>query len=127
MEFWHTIYRWGCEYPDSKRVQDLAGNALAQPYVFSYIWNGSTPDLVITEINYNPPSNDPDTLEFIEIYNNGSEPAPVGGFRFGGIVSIELPVVTLAPGGTLLIAQNKAACESFFAGQTFFNGREARY
>lgn len=101
-------------------VEDEAGNALAQPYVFNFIWNGSTPDLAITEINYNPPSNDPDTLEFIEIYNNGAQPAPVGGLQFGGIVSLELPAVTLDPGGILLIAQNKAACEAFFPGQTFY-------
>lgn len=101
-------------------VEDEAGNALAQPYAFTFTWNGSTPSLVITEINYNPPGNDPDTLEFIEIYNNGAQPAPVGGLQFGGIVSLELPAVTLDPGGILLIAQNKAACEAFFPGQTFY-------
>lgn len=101
-------------------VQDAAGNPLAAPFVYSFVWNSSVPDLVITEINYNPPSGDPDTLEFIEMYNNGDQPAAIGGFQLGGVVSITFPALTLAPGETFLVAANKAACESFFAGQTFY-------
>nr|MBP6827571.1 choice-of-anchor I family protein [Saprospiraceae bacterium] len=101
-------------------VADVAGNILANPFVFNFTWNGSTPKLVITEINYNPPSNDPDTLEFIEIYNNGSQPAPLGGLKLDGVVNMTFPVLTLAPGATFLIAANKPACETFFAGQTFY-------
>lgn len=101
-------------------VQDAAGNALANPFVYSFTWNGSTPDLVITEINYNPTSNDPDTLEFIEIYNNGDADASIGGLQLSGVVSMTFPALTLQPGGILLVAANKAACESFFAGQTFY-------
>ncbi|MBK8426932.1 MAG: lamin tail domain-containing protein [Lewinellaceae bacterium] len=78
------------------------------------------PDLVITEINYNPPSGDPDTLEFIEMYNNGNQPAAIGGFRLGGVVSMTFPALTLAPGETFLVAAKKAACESFFTGKTFY-------
>jgi hypothetical protein len=101
-------------------IADLAGNALAAPVNYTFTWNSSTPALVITEINYNPPSNDPDVLEFIEIYNNGLAPAPIGGLRVGGVVQMELPAITLQPGGVVLIGQNKAAAEAFFTGQTFY-------
>lgn len=100
-------------------VEDVAGNALATPYDFAFIFNNTTPALVITEINYNPPSTDPDTLEFIEIYNNGATDALLGGFRLSGVVQMTFPVQTLAPGGTFLVAANKTACETFYTGQTF--------
>ncbi len=100
-------------------VQDLAGNANT-PFAFPFIFNNSTPKLVITEINYNPPSNDPDLLEFIEIYNNETQPVAIGGLQLGGLVSLTFPELTLQPGGTFLAAAYKAECEAFFTGQTFY-------
>ncbi|MBN8680757.1 MAG: choice-of-anchor I family protein [Chitinophagales bacterium] len=100
-------------------VTDVAGNALQTPYTFAFTYNNSTPTLVITEINYNPPSNDPDTLEFIEIYNHGTADAILGGLKLDGAVQMTLPSVNLPAGGVFLAAANKAACESFFTGQTF--------
>jgi hypothetical protein len=100
-------------------VQDLAGNANT-PFAFPFIFNNSTPKLVITEINYNPPSNDPDLLEFIEIYNAETQPVAIGGLQLGGLVSLTFPELTLQPGGIFLAAAYKADCEAFFAGQTFY-------
>jgi hypothetical protein len=100
-------------------VQDLAGNANVA-YDFSFIFNNSTPNLVITEVNYNPPSTDPDLLEFIEIYNNGSQAAAIGGLQLGGLVNLTLPALSLPAGGTFLAAAYKAECEAFFTGQTFY-------
>ncbi len=101
-------------------VTDAAGNAIPAPVDYVFTWNGSTPALVITEINYNPPGGDPDELEFIEIYNNGTTDAPIGGLRLQGVVQMELPALTLAPGGIVLVAQDKASTEAFFTGQTFY-------
>ncbi|MBL7803708.1 MAG: choice-of-anchor I family protein [Saprospiraceae bacterium] len=102
-------------------VSDLAGNALASPFVYSFIYNSTTPALVITEINYNPPSSDPDTLEFIEFYNAGSTTAILGGLQLSGVVQMTFPAgLTLAPGEVFLVAANKAACETFFPGLTFY-------
>jgi hypothetical protein len=100
-------------------VADLAGNTLANPYLFPFTFNNTTPKLVITEINYNPPSNDPDTLEFIEIYNHGTTDAILGGLKLDGAVQMTFPSATLPAGGAFLVAANKAACESFFPGQSF--------
>lgn len=100
-------------------VQDLAGNT-NEPFAFPFIFNNSTPKLVITEINYNPPSNDPDLLEFIEIYNNETQPVAIGGLQLGGLVSLTFPELTLQPGGTFLAAAYKTECENFFTGQTFY-------
>ncbi len=100
-------------------VQDLAGNENT-PFNFSFIFNNSTPKLVITEINYNPPSNDPDLIEFIEIYNAETQPVAIGGLQLGGLVSLTFPELTLQPGGTFLAAAYKAVCENFFTDQTFY-------
>jgi hypothetical protein len=100
-------------------VKDLAGNTNT-PFVFPFIFNNTTPDLVITEINYNPPSNDPDLLEFIEIYNNEDQPVAIGGLQLGGLVSLTFPELTLPAGGIFLAAAYKAECEAFFSGQTFY-------
>lgn len=100
-------------------VQDLAGNANT-PFDFPFIFNNLVPKLVITEINYNPPSNDPDLLEFIEIYNNETQPVAIGGLQLGGLVSLTFPELTLQPGGIFLAAAYKADCEAFFTGQTFY-------
>jgi len=100
-------------------VADLAGN-LNVPFDFPFIFNNTTPKLVITEINYNPPSTDPDLLEFIEIYNNETIPVAIGGLQLGGLVSMTFPVLTLQPGETFLAAAYKTECEAFFPGQTFY-------
>jgi hypothetical protein len=100
-------------------VQDLAGNANI-PFAFPFIFNNLVPNLVITEINYNPPSTDPDLLEFIEIYNAETQPVAIGGLQLGGLVSLTFPALTLPPGGTFLAAAYKADCEAFFTGQTFY-------
>lgn len=100
-------------------VQDLAGNPNI-PFNYTFIFNNSTPNLVITEINYNPPSNDPDLLEFIEIYNKDAQPAAIGGLQLAGLVSMTFPELTLQPGGVFLAAAYKTECEAFFTGQTFY-------
>jgi hypothetical protein len=100
-------------------VQDLAGNANTA-FDYSFIFNNSTPNLVITEINYNPPSGDPDLLEFIEIYNNDAQAVAIGGLQLGGLVSLTFPELTLQPGETFLAAAYKTECEAFFTGQTFY-------
>ena len=100
-------------------VQDVAGNPNT-PFSFPFIFNNSVPKLVITEINYNPPSTDPDLLEFIEVYNNDAQPAAIGGLQLGGLVSMTFPELTLAPGGIFLAAAYKTECENFFTGQTFY-------
>ena len=100
-------------------VQDLTGNGMAGVFNFPFYFNPTTPDLVITEVMYNDPSLT-DTLEFIEIYNNGSTAAPVGGFRIEDAVSHTLASVTIAPGGFYLVARNSEAASTFY-GISFFD------
>ncbi|MCB0805124.1 MAG: lamin tail domain-containing protein [Bacteroidales bacterium] len=70
--------------------------------------------LVITEIMYNPPELGLDSLEFIEIYNNGSAPENLGGYYFSQGVNFTFPAVTLNPGEFVLTAINAAAFYNTF-------------
>ncbi|MEM7104195.1 MAG: lamin tail domain-containing protein [Bacteroidota bacterium] len=57
-----------------QNVQDATGNPMTGQVVLTVTWipGGPTRDLVISEINYNPPDTS-DILEFIEIYNNSGQ------------------------------------------------------
>ena len=68
-----------------------------------------TTDLVISEIMYNPPEAGTDSLEFIEIYNNGSSPVNVNNYTFTQGVNYTFPNTSIASGGYYLIAENSAA------------------
>ena len=99
-------------------IQDQAGNAMAGAFSFPFYFNPTTPELVITEVMYNDPSN-VDSLEFIEIYNAGSTEAIVGGFRLEDAVNHTLASITIPPGGFYLVARNALVAENYF-GQVFY-------
>lgn len=71
------------------------------------------PNLVITEIMYNPPESGTDSLEFIEIYNNGSAPANLNNFTLDGFV-YTFPNVSLAAGAYYVVAVDAAAFTNVF-------------
>jgi hypothetical protein len=93
-------------------VTDAAFNPLIENFTFEWIYNNLTPNLVITEILYNPPGQD--ILEFIEIYNADSEAVPVGGLTVSSEFSFAFPELTLAPGEIVLLALNEVEAEAFF-------------
>jgi hypothetical protein len=61
-------------------------------------------DVVINEIMYDPPSNEP-SGEFIELYNRGTAAVDVSGWRFTDGVDFTLPAgTTILPAGYLVVA-----------------------
>ncbi|MCK4678268.1 MAG: lamin tail domain-containing protein, partial [Bacteroidales bacterium] len=74
----------------------------------------SPPDVVITEIMYNPPETGTDSIEFIEIYNNEPVPTNLNGFKLTKSVSFTFPNITLAVGEYLVIAYDQEAFENTF-------------
>ncbi len=71
------------------------------------------PDLVITEINYNDPYAT-DTLEYIEIYNNGSTSVNMNGFIITSAVEYTFPSYTLDTNSYVVVALNSTRMQSFF-------------
>ncbi|MGC8864512.1 MAG: lamin tail domain-containing protein [Bacteroidales bacterium] len=117
---------WDGENPPAVRYEEpglykvclTVGNVYGQSVKCKpgYIQVGGTSaePIVITEIMYNPPETNPDSLEFIELYNRGSQPINLKNFEFVAGIEYVLPDTTLMPESYLLIAGNKKAAESFY-------------
>lgn len=74
-------------------------------------------DVVINEIFCDPPS-DHRNGEFIELYNRGSAPVPLGGWRFEDGISYTFPAgATLAPGAYLVLAADAEAFAAAYGRQ----------
>ena len=69
--------------------------------------------IVITEIMYNPPEGGNDSLEFIELYNNGNAAVNMENWTMFGVV-FTFPAVTVQPGGYLLLSINETALQNQF-------------
>ena len=82
----------------------------------TFIYNPLTEGLVISEIMYDePPKEQNDNLEFIELYNNTDVPIELGGLMIkGGIASGKLPEFTLQPDSYWVTAKNQAAFYNVF-------------
>ena len=71
-------------------------------------------DIVITEIMYNPPETNTDSLEFIELYNNGSDVENLGGYYFSAGVVFTFPSYVINPGEFIVVAVNSEAMMNTF-------------
>jgi len=105
-----TIGMFDTLYVDN--VEDLSNNAMTTTYSFEIVFNNSVENLVISEIMYNIPGSD--TLEFLELYNNGSSTIQVGGYEFTSGIDFSFPQTSIAPGGFLLLAIDSAKANSFY-------------
>jgi hypothetical protein len=97
-------------------IADTSGNVMTSDFVFSFIYNESTPDLIITEIMYDDPSTGTsgDSLEFLEVYNNQGSVVQLGGLKISKGVVYVFPEMSLNAGEYVLLAKNAAVCASFF-------------
>lgn len=111
-------------------ISDASGNVMTQPYVEQrLVFNTTQPDLLITEMMYNPPLG-ADSIEFIEIINAGEETAVIGGLEVYDInpgngsfgqIAILLPEQELIPGEILLIAPDGKGANNFFNRNDFID------
>lgn len=76
-------------------------------------------DLVITEIMYNPPESGTDTLEYIEIYNNGSANIDMTNFAITDGVEFLFPAITLNAGEYVVICKDSTAMINAFGVQAY--------
>lgn len=74
------------------------------------------PELVITEIMYNPPG--PDFLEYIEIYNNSNLSANLEGYYFTGGIEFTFPSTEMQPGEFLVVSRLQDEMYDFFGIET---------
>jgi plastocyanin len=65
--------------------------------------------LVVTELSYNPPETNTDSLEYIELYNLGSAALNLKDYKFTKGIEFTFPEVTINAGGYLLLSVNEGA------------------
>ncbi len=71
--------------------------------------------LVLTEINYRSPIIGTDSLEFIELYNNGTQPVNMAGFYFSKGVEFTFPAVTLNPQAYVIVSKSSAWINTYYS------------
>ncbi len=81
---------------------------------FTIIEPYDVPALVFTEIMYNPPESGEDSLEFIEIYNNGQDTVDMENFYFSAGIEFTFPMVEILPDSFLLVAKDSLAMQGTF-------------
>ncbi len=96
------------------RITDITADAFGLSGIFSIIEPIVIPQLVISEIMYNPPESGTDSLEFIEIYNADDNAVNLEGFYFGEGVEFTFPAYSLNPGDYFLIAVDSLIFNDFF-------------
>ncbi len=75
---------------------------------------GATPNLVISEIMYNPPESGTDSLEFIEIYNAGATSVDLTDFYFDQGIVFTFPSVTLPANDYIVVCLDSLAIDNNF-------------
>ncbi len=83
-----------------------ASFSIIEPYI--------SPDLVITEIMYNPPESGDDTLEFIELYNHGADTANLEGVYFSEGITYVFPDQIILPDTFVVVAKDSLAMLNTF-------------
>ena len=106
-------------------VADAAGNAGASTATF-FFGSFATPgprDLVVNEIQYDPPPGQPSTNEWVEIYNRSDQTFDLSALRFADAVSAALVITgtptAIAPGAYVVIGRDAAAFSAAFPGVPF--------
>ena len=96
------------------RITDLIGETAGLSAIFSIIEPIYIPQLVITEIMYNPPESGTDSLEFIEVYNHDNIAVDLTGYYFSDGVTFHFPSMTLNPGEYFVVAVDSLIFLDFF-------------
>lgn len=86
---------------------------------FSIIEIVPAPDLVISEIMYNPPEEGEDSLEFIEIYNNENYAVNLSGFIFTEGIEYSFPDIAIEPESFFVLAKDSLAMLHTFGMHSF--------
>ncbi|MDA1275028.1 MAG: lamin tail domain-containing protein [Verrucomicrobia bacterium] len=94
----------------SHGIRDLANN-LFDGSSWSYVLDANSAAVVINEMMYHPASENP-LEEYIELFNRGSAPASVMGWRFTDGVDFTFPDITVAGGAFLVVAADLATFQT---------------
>ncbi len=98
--------------------------SLACLYLCLFLASPATAEILLNEVHYSPEPNN-EAVEFIELYNSGTEAVDLSGWAFTDGLSYTFPDgTTLAPGAYYILAQNEAQYNKKF-GSIFVGGQKA--
>ena len=80
--------------------------------------NGPSPQIVITEIMYNPPMLGADDTEFIELYNAGITTVDLTGFTFSQGVTHTFTSGSINAGAYFIITVNQTELDDLYGAGT---------
>lgn len=85
--------------------------------------DANIPDIILTEIMYNPPESGTDSLEFVEIYNNGDTEVDLTGYTFTQGFDFTFDDFSLGAGEYVVIGVDSVALNTVFGISAFqFDG-----
>ncbi|MBK7525835.1 MAG: lamin tail domain-containing protein [Saprospiraceae bacterium] len=84
---------------------------LLQVLLFSFFFLTTQAQVVITELSYNPPESMTDSLEYIELFNAGTQPVHLLKYKFSRGVEFTFPDITIAPNGYLVVCVKATSFE----------------
>lgn len=95
-------------------VKDTSDNTMASPQTFQVGIGIPPANIVITEIMYNPPEIGTDTLEYLELYNNGATTVDLLGYYFSEGITFTFPTMAFQAGKYIVLAANPNAVNNSF-------------
>ncbi|MCB0632411.1 MAG: lamin tail domain-containing protein [Saprospiraceae bacterium] len=106
----------GLSNPTAEASIDAFGGSLE---IFIIDNDANIPDIVLTEIMYNPPESGTDSLEFVEIFNNGDIAVDLSGYTFTQGFDFTFGNFTLDAQAYALIAVDSMAMNAVFGASAF--------
>ncbi|MFK7770698.1 MAG: lamin tail domain-containing protein [Saprospiraceae bacterium] len=83
-------------------------------FFFGKTTSAQTPQLIISEIMYNPPEDGTDSLEYIEIYNNENTSVNLAGIEFSQGITYSFPNIDIAAQTYFVVAKDSVAFQNVF-------------
>lgn len=116
--FIHTGIAPGSDYVIE--ITDLSGTPSdASDNTFSIVEPYDPAEIVITEIMFNPPESGNDSLEFLELLNNGADPVSLLDYSFSEGIDYTFPDINLNPGEYFVVCIDSMAFYNTFALQAY--------
>jgi PKD repeat protein len=127
------LYNFSGDYTVCLTASNQWGQQTTCKSAYIHVIGPTNAPIVMTEINYKSPLGGTDSLEFIELYNNGSQPVNLTNYAFTRGIEYTFPSMTLNPQAYLLIGKSTYQLNNTYgvpalqwnAGSALSNGGEA--
>ena len=99
-------YNYAGDYTVCLTATNQWGQQTTCKNAYIHVIGPTNAPIVMTEINYRSPIIGTDSLEFIELYNNGTQPVNMAGFYFSKGIEFTFPATTLNPQSFVMVSKS---------------------